>query len=220
MRSDAFKIFFCILLAGVTFVLNPSVEYKKESKVLPPPEGVEYFHFGFKESMADLFWLSFIQHSFDCSKYKDPNGELCPYRWGYRTLDAASVLSPKFEVLYVHGAVKLTVLLEDHEGASVLFDRGLEHIKGSWLIPYRAAYLQMIELENHEKAATLLERAAQNGAPYWTRSLAARMYQKSGRLELSFRVLKELYDEASEGPWKEGLENRLAGLNKKIRQVN
>ena len=186
MFTEVVKLIFTFIFGVSTLVLDPAAELKSKAKILPPPEGVEYFHFGFRDSLADLFWLGFIQSAFDCSKYKDPNHETCPYRWGYKTLNTASILAPKFEALYKFGAVKLTVLLDDHDGAAKLFERGLSHIKDSWLINYRAAYLYLQELKDFTRAGELLEKAANLGAPFWTRSLASRMYDKSGQLELSF----------------------------------
>ncbi len=164
-----------------------------------------------------MFWLGFIQSAFDCSKYKDPNGENCPYRWGYKTLNTASILAPKFEALYKFGAVKLTVLLDDHEGAAELFERGLGYIKDSWILNYRAAYLYLEELKNFNRAGELLEKAAALGAPFWTKSLASRMYDKSGQLELSYRVLEDLHREASEGVWRDDLAGRMAKIAEKLR---
>lgn len=213
------KAFFIFLffLGGIGF-LNPSSDLKKNVKVLPPPDHLEKFHFGFKENMADLLWLDFIQRAYDCSKYEDPKGEHCPLRWGYKVLNTASKLAPKFEVLYVHGAVQLTVLLDDHLGAKEVFERGLQHFKDNWLINYRAAYLYLEELHDNERAAELMDHAAKVGAPFWTRSLASKLYDREGRWEMSYRILSELYEEAEEGPWKEELAERLKKIVQKIKQ--
>lgn len=217
MITEAFKIFYTLFFGLMALFLNPTDDLKENAKVLPPPAGIEYFHFGFKDSFADLFWLGFIQNAFDCSKYKDPNGERCPYRWGYTVLNTASILAPKFEALYKFGAVKLTVLLDDHEGSAILFERGLLEIKDSWIINFRAAYLYLEELKNYPRAGELLERAADLGAPFWARSLASRMYDQSGQLELSFRILEDLHRKAEEGPWKEDLSKRMAVIAEKLR---
>lgn len=217
MISEVLKILSTIIFGVSTFLLNPSLDLKKQAKILPPPEGIEYFHFGFKDSFADMLWLGFIQNAFDCSKYKDPNHEYCSKRWGYRVLDTASILAPQFEAIYKFGAVKLTVLLDDHEGAADLFERGLEHIKDSWIINYRAAYLYLEELKDYNRAGELLEKAASLGAPFWARSLASRMYDRTGQLELSYRILEDLYREAPEGAWRDDLEARMIKISEKLR---
>gem|GEM_PF-1928135 len=207
----------CVFSAAVVF-LDPQKEIKEEVKILPPPSGVENLHFGFKESMADLLWLDFIQHAFDCSEYKDPEGEHCPERWGYKTLKTASVLAPKLKALYKFGAVKLSVLLNDHEGAADLFEIGLKEYDDDWVLSYRAAYLYLEEINNPEKAAKLMMQAADSGAPFWTRSLASRLYDKSGKLELSIRVLEDMHQSAEEGPWKKDLASRISVLAQKLKR--
>lgn len=208
-----------LIFGGALVFLDPAKELKEEVKILPPPSGVENLHFGFKESMADLVWLDFIQHSFDCSKYKDPEGEHCPKRWGYKTLKTASLLAPKLKALYKFGAVKLSVLLDDHEGAADLFEVGLKQYSDDWVLNYRAAYLYLEEIKNPDKAASLMIKAADSGAPFWTRSLASRLYDQSGRTELSVRILEDLYKNADEGPWKEDLASRISVLMKKLESL-
>lgn len=215
--TEIYRIFFTFIFGILTLMLNPEIDLKRDAKILPPPEGIQNFHFGFQENFADLFWLNFIQSAFDCSKYKDPNNVRCPHDWGFKTLNTASLLAPRFGALYEFGAVKLTVLLDDHKGAAELFERGLAHIKGNWKLSYRAAYVYLQELKNYNRAGQLLEKSADEGAPFWTRSLASRMYKKSGRLELSYRVLEDLYRQAEEGPWKEDLGKRMAKTAEKLR---
>lgn len=206
-----------MVFGGAVVLLDPGKEIKEEVKILPPPSGMENLHFGFKESMADLLWLDFIQHAFECSNYKDPKGEHCPERWGYKTLKTASLLSPKLKALYKFGAVKLSVLLDDHQGAADLFETGLNEYSDDWILNYQAAYLYLEEIKNPEKAADLMMKAADSGAPFWTRSLASRMYDKSGKIELSIRVLEDLHKNADEGPWKEDLASRISSLSAKLR---
>ena len=210
-----------IIFGGAVIFLDPQNEIKEEVKVLPPPSGVENLHFGFKESMADLLWLDFIQHAYDCSKYKDPHGVHCPERWGYKTLKTASLLDPRLKAVYKFGAVQLSVLLDDHEGAADLFDTGLNEFSDDWILNYRAAYLYLEVIKNPEKAADLMMKAADSGAPFWTRSLASRMYDQSGKIELSIRVLEDLYKNADEGLWKEDLASRIGVLTERLnKQLN
>ena len=216
-RQTFLSSFAILFLVVLIFKLDPNKDLKTEGKVLPPPKGIENVHFGFKEAAADLFWLDFIQHNFECSKYKDPNEEHCPQRWGYETLKSASLLAPKLKALYKFGAVQLSVLLDDHEGAADLFEQGLREYSDDWIINYRAAYLYLEEIKDTEKAAHLMLKAADAGAPFLARSLASRLYDDSGRLELSLRILEDLHQKAAEGPWRRDLESRMQIIVQKIR---
>lgn len=204
-----------LILLGLYF-FKPDLQESK-SKHLPPPETLSETHFGFNLVLSDLLWLDFIQRSFDCSRYKNPDN--CVNRWPYKVLNEASQLDPKFVVLYLHGAVHLSVINDDHEGAAALFERAFEHINDNWVLYYRAAYLNMVELDNQGTAAHYLLKAADLGAPDWTRSLASKVYTKIGRVELSYRTLKDLYDRMEESPWKEEIGERLEKLALQARKV-
>lgn len=208
-------VFFLVLSIGV-FWFRPSTE-NLANKHFPPHSTLDQSHFGFNLVLSDLLWLDYIQHAYECSNYV-AGGKNCAQRWGYLTLNEATELDPKFKELYYHGAVKLSVILSDHEGAGEIFERGVKHNKDSWLIYYRAAYVNLIELNNPEKAADYLNKSSTLGAPIWAKSLASKLYTKSGKVELGYRLLYELYQEAEEGPWKKDLEQRLSATAETLRK--
>lgn len=183
---------------------------KQDEKVLPPPEGMAYAHFGFNEVMADLLWLRYIQDSWNCYSKK-----LCYKDWGYKMLDQSSQLAPKFKSLYIWGATSLSILLDDDYGAKEIFDRGLENYPNDWLLNYRAGYHYLIELNDNENAARLLTTSSEHGAPFWTKSLAARLYERSGKLEVSEKLIESMIFTTSSEEWKSSLKLRLAEIQKK-----
>ena len=203
------------IIMGLYF-LRPSASGDVKTKHLPPPMTLDQTHFGFNLVLSDLLWLDFIQRSFDCSRYEDP--ENCVDRWPYKVLNEASQLDPRFLFLYTHGAVQLSVINDDHKGAAEIFERGVSNIHDSWVLYYRAAYLNMIELDRKEKAAAYLIKAGDLGAPEWTKSLAAKLYTKMGQIELSYRTLRELYDQVEDGPWRDEIKERLNKLSLQIRE--
>ncbi len=182
----------------------------KNVKILPPPQGMEFAHFGFNESISDLLWLGYIQNLWNCHKDKT-----CHKNWGFRVLDEASILAPKFKSLYTYGATGLSVLLDDDYGAKVIFDRGLTEYPSDWVINYRAGYHYLIELNDDQRAAYLFDQAGDFGAPLWTKSLAAKLYERSGQLEVSEQVLESMIQSSPDNSWKESLEIRLKGLRQK-----
>ena len=204
------------LILGLYFV-KPKLG-DSEAKHLPPPSTLDKTHFGFNLIMADLLWLEFIQNSWECSSYGDMGK--CAKRWPYKVLDEASQLDPKFLVLYLYGAVHLSVINDDHKGAAALFNKAFENIDDNWVLYYRAAYIHMVELNNNNIAASYLVRASDLGAPTWTRSLASKLYTKVGKIELSYRTLKALYEEVEDGPWRDEIKVRLDDLALQVRAMN
>ena len=58
----------------------------------------------------------------------------------FRMLDATTELAPRFQMPYDAGALALSVLIDDYEGAAVLFDKAVEQFPNDWNMLYRAAY--------------------------------------------------------------------------------
>lgn len=181
-----------------------------ESKVLPPPQGMEFAHFGFNEVLSDFLWLTYIQEVWNCHQNKK-----CYQNWGFRVLDEATVLAPKFKSLYTHGATGLSILLDDDYGAKEIFDRGLLEYPTDWLLNYRAGYHYLIELGDDRKAARLLAVAGDYGAPFWAKSLAARLYERSGNLDVSEALIQSMMASTTDEEWRKNLELRLVEVQKK-----
>ncbi|MGE3759709.1 MAG: hypothetical protein AB7H97_18220, partial [Pseudobdellovibrionaceae bacterium] len=118
----------------------------------------------------------------------------CNTSWLYQMLARLTDLAPKFRFAYSLGASSLSVFVEDKEGATALFDKGVLNFPKDWIIPYRAAYHAIYETKDTSKAAQMLELAAKNGAPPWTYSLAARLYTESGKKELGETIIQQMIE--------------------------
>jgi len=181
-----------------------------EKKYLaPPPEHLEYFAFGFNESMADSLWLRWIQDSDYCQTYLspmekldnkvdikadplllNPRNKICDNSWAFKMLDAVTRLAPKFLIAYLAGGIALSVMVEDYIGASAIFERGLQNYPDHWNLNYRAAYHYLYDRADIPRAAQLLMHAADTGGPVWLRSLASRLYDRLGQLQLGIATLE------------------------------
>ena len=119
-----------------------------------------------------------------------PRKDVCEGSWSFKLLDAITNLAPKFKMPYLVGGSTLSVLLEDHIGAKIIFKKGVQQYPNDWSILYRAAYHFLFELNDLETAARYMQRAAENGAPEWVHSLAARIYTKTGQIALGISTLE------------------------------
>ena len=220
MLQSIFTLALSFLLA-VGANLLPSLSFfpQKMEKLIPPPQNIQYFTFGYSGPLADSIWLRWIQNLNSCGKNKINRSEfekktksfkkhdktlnlklgydrskrdVCDKGWAYEMLRSVSDLAPRFRLVYSLGAHTLSVLAEDHEGARLIFDRGVEVFSKDWPILYRAAYHYLFELDDQSTAAGLLSLAAeQEGSPWWLKSLASRLYSKAGQLELGLMTLLE-----------------------------
>ena len=201
-----------------------------------PPEHIEYFHFGFRHSMADSFWLRWIQDSDICQTYLKPveylnpihpaqmrlapRYKICDSSWSFKMLDTTTKLDPKFWMPYLAGASTLAILVEDYEGATKIYERGLQHYPNDWQFLYRAAFHFQFNLDDKVRAAELLLRAEKNGGPNWLQLLASRLLTEEGQLEFALSNLEAYRKGVEDHPNKAGLEDldrRIAVLKGKIK---
>ena len=237
LKSD----FPVLAIAALSFILTFSLAQPKTLKseqtfLVPPPDYVERMQFGFKESVADSFWLRWVQDVDTCYSFSGPVKQFeqlteperierarqdilfnpriknCDNSWAFKMLDAVTKLDPRFIMPYLLGAPALSVLVEDYEGSSIIFDRGVTNYPGDWQISYRAAYHFMYDKHDLPKAARLLNQAADNGAPSWLRSLAARLYTKSGQIELALSSLESYRKILTKKTQTDEIDRRIAAL--------
>jgi len=159
--------------------------------LLSPPIGIQHFTFGHNDVTADILWIRAIQDFDYCDQQIAKN--LCVGKgWLYRMLNSITDLSPKFRMPYATGAVALSVMVSDVDGAARIFDKGAENFPNDWPILYRAAYHNLYEVKDKKKAADLFIRAGRNGAPGWVFSLAGGLYNESNERVAAEAVLQEM----------------------------
>jgi tetratricopeptide (TPR) repeat protein len=164
---------------------------ENQRELLAPPASLVHFTFGYRETVADVFWLRAIQ-DFDYCEKKIRTSECRGKGWLFQTLDLITELSPLFRMAYSAGGMALTILVSDIAGASKFFDKAVGRFPKDWTLLYKAAYHALFEEKDKAKAAGLMERAARNGSPDWVFSLAARLYSEAGRIEVAERLLSQL----------------------------
>lgn len=164
---------------------------EKPRDLLSPPPGIEHFTFGHRDVIADFFWIRAIQDFDYCDQPIAKN--LCVGGgWLYRMLETITELSPKFRMPYATGAVALSVMVSDINGAAKIFDKGIQNFPNDWPILYRAAYHYLYEVKDKKKAADLFIRAGRNGAPPWVFSLAGGLYNESNERAAAEAALQEI----------------------------
>lgn len=226
-----------------TQLLSATKTLETQKYLNAPPAYLERFAFGFRLSLADSLWIRWIQDSDYCQTYGEapvqlpenkeaeeafPQAEdtltynvrhrVCDGSWGYQMLDAVSRLDPKFDMVYQGGAIVLSVLVEDFEGASKLFERGLKEYPNDWRLAYLAAYHFLYDVRDFSRAAELLNKAGDLGAPIWVKSLASRLYSRSGQLELGISTLEGYKKLVTDAGAKAKIQSRINDLKRQLNQ--
>lgn len=189
-----------ISLLGLTlslFLLEPNRSRPREPFLSPP--AIQHFTFGMREQTADFLWLRAVQ-DFDYCENEIAKQVCQSTGWLFRMIDLITDLSPKFRMPYATGGMALTVLVNDFEGASRIFDKAVSAFPKDWAILSRAAYHVMYEEKNKQKAVGLLKRAADQGAPPWYYFLANRLATEDGNLLFTEKLIQQLESEPSPDP--------------------
>lgn len=185
-----------ILLALCVFMIvmiqqHPRLTGNAVKEFAAPPPQMEHFVFGFQESTADLLWIRAIQ-DFDYCEHEVVQKKCAGQGWLYQMLSTIMNLSPHFRMPAATGGLALTVLVNDMEGASKIFDRATQAFPEDWVILYRASYHALFEEKDKPKAARLLERAAHHGGPEWFYQLSSRLYTEAGEREFAQKMFEEI----------------------------
>lgn len=177
----------CIVFSS----LKGEQQIKAERFLISPPPMIHRMSFGYAEAIADSLWIRSLQ-DFDYCDQQIAERVCKNNSWLYKMIDAITELSPKFRIAYAAGALALTVIITDVDGATKIFEKGVKEFPNDWPILYRAAYHYMYEVKDNKRAAELLIQAGQNGAPTWVFTLAGRLYSDAGHLELAESLLQEM----------------------------
>jgi hypothetical protein len=227
-----FALTLLFAVAVIAFERSAVLQVGELHFLAPPPEHMELMHFGFRESLADSLWLRWIQDNDTCQTYAsamnpnpiqpsvgefaNPRHKFCDNSWSFKMLDAVTKLAPRFKMPYLAGAVTLSVLVEDYEGAKVIFDRGLEQYPTDWILLYRASYHYLFDRQDLRVAADLMDRAAKAGAPSWLTLTAARLYSKTGQMQMGIVTLENFRKSLTKPEQLKEVDRRIAEMKKQL----
>lgn len=152
------------------------------------------FNMGQKRLYSSLLWVATILES-DQEHYKgkDLNS------WMYLRFLSISNLEPKFLMTYTFGGPYLSIIKDDLEGASVIYDKGLTLFPDNGKLINNAAFHYQFEKIDHNKSYKLYQKLNQLSPTNLTViSQFARLESERGNLENAFVLLSNLYKEQTD----------------------
>ena len=175
-------------------------------------------------------WLRWIQDNDVCQTYAttlnpkplksnvgefaNPRHKFCDNSWSFKMLDAITTVAPRFKMPYLAGAITLSVLVEDYEGAKIIFDRAIARFPDDWQLLYRASYHYLYDRQDLPRAAELMIQAQKAGAPAWLALLSARLYSKAGQIEVGLATLENFRKSLTDEKDIKNVEVKIAELKK------
>ncbi len=224
-----------VSMLTVQFSLQNIPKSEINSLVIAPPKIMAKLNFGFSHIIADMLWIRWLQSIELCTQSGGVNKEVftvtkntleptknvgkCEMGWTYQMLDRITDLDPDFDIAYRFGILSLSVFAKDRQGASLLIEKAMKRYPTNWVLAYRGAYHYMFEDLNPVRAADLLVIAANNGAPIWVASLAAKMHMEQSKDEFALKYLLEVREQFSDNKFVERIDERIAEIKKRLSAV-
>jgi tetratricopeptide (TPR) repeat protein len=163
---------------------------KQQSAFNVRKEVLLFSHLGQKRVLSDALWLQTIIES-DLEHYQKKDLS----SWMYLRFDTILSLDPLFLTAYRFGAQYLSVVKDDEEGASQLFERGLAYYPNDFQLNYFGGIHHYFELNDSQKAIEYLEKITDHpDSPPYLSSLIARMKANQGELKLAYTFLANAYE--------------------------
>jgi tetratricopeptide (TPR) repeat protein len=221
------------LLLGMLFIAwvvagwlnNEEARPRRQADFIFPSSDVRYFTFGFNEIFSDTYWLRLIQDFDVCVNPTAPKDaprtglnrvHHCTMDWSYHMLDVVTTLTPRNYAPYLAGSSMLSVVLDDIDGATAIYKRGLAVFPNDWQLNFQGASHLMVEVGDFDLAAFYFNRAVQNGAPGWVAALSAKLFDKVGRTELAIANLKAQLKRAPDEKFADAIKHKLYELEAKL----
>lgn len=199
------------ILAVMCFVLQMQFlppQLQKRTDYIAPPIELKYLNGGFSTSISDSFWLRAIQDFDQCSEPLNEH-ECKGKSWLFHILNLTVELDNKFKEAFYYGSLALTVIISDYEGASVIFDKGVQSFPKFWQLLYAAGYHAFFQEHDKLKASRLYLAAVNNGAPDWVRLSAGRLAGEGGDVAAAKDILQQLIDHSVDPAWIEILRKKI-----------
>lgn len=228
LRKHALEII--LLMIGILiigFTLPPArTQLAVDLRMVPPPKYIERFAFGYQETIADLLWIRLLQDIDICETAKngvahpgdgtnEGGAPKCRFGWVYQMVDAITTLTPHWKLPFRTGALMLSIVVDDIDGATKIFEKGIALYPYDYSLNYNGAYHYIWEVKNPKRASELLIAAAKSGGPAWLYSLAGKLISEEGKIDLAIQVLEDGLKETRNDRSSARIETRLKELREK-----
>jgi len=163
------------------------------------PALLGYHHLG-----ADILWLRLVQVLGNKRNAADE------YEWMYHALDVITDLDPKYAYAYYAGGVVLGDLAHRTDLSNRLLRKGADANPTVWNIPFLLGYNYYFLLDDSEKGAEYIMRAASlPDRPAYLPGLATRMSAEAGNPETALIFLEARLSETQDPQLREEFVNRM-----------
>lgn len=217
------KTFLLVLIIPTFLVISnvlkdkvsfPELVISKEEKMVSfNQDFIRVFSAGQKRIISNILWIHTMLEG-DIEKVNDENS------WMYHRFKSISTLEPYFYENYIYGGIYLSIIKDDVEGASDIYNLGISYYKDDFWLNYNSAFNDYFELHDHASALkkykiVLKSPLAKQYASHLP-SLVSRIQAETGGLNDAYILLANYYNSTPQGVLKDRLRKNLYGLRAEI----
>lgn len=207
--------FFFIVALGLHSLTKKPTLYipKQESAVNVKTDFIKFFSMGNKRMLSDLIWVQTLMESDqDHYKKKDLNN------WMYLRFASISELDPKFYQNYLYGGQFLSIIKDDLQGASIIFEKGLKLFPNDYDLNYYSGLMYYFEIGDAAKGLSRLEKILHDPrTPSFFPSIINKLKLETGEdLETIFQLVSYNWEQTTDPVLKTKLEKDLYSIKAEI----
>jgi tetratricopeptide (TPR) repeat protein len=188
----------------------PKIEIsKQDSAININRDFLKFFSLGNKRLLGNLVWIQTLLES-DLEKYSGEEKN----SWMYHRFRTISELDPLFYHNYLWGGMYLSIIKDDLEGASDIYERGLLYYPHDYDLNYNIGFNYYFEMGNLEKGLEHLQKV--EDSPRLPKPLKFVIHKlkfaKSGDFNAALAMLEHNLKKTEEPIIKKKLEADIYGL--------
>lgn len=221
LKKSNLLILICALILFVTAIKLHSLTKKPVIAVSTQESAVNFnilflkiSSFGNKRLLSDMIWTqTLLQSDMDQYKKKDLNN------WMFLRFNTISELDPYFYENYLYGGQFLSVVKDDLEGATSLFEKGLRIFPNDYKLNYNAGFTYYFEKGDYLNGLKRMEIIQYNPkAPIYFPSIVNKLKLGSGQLDLQsiFPLVYEQFNSTDDEGLREKLRRDLYSIKAEI----
>ncbi len=217
MKFFCWHCFITVLMVGLALSIHVTQDRLDDMNLrltsmdvymyIPSGEFLKPFTLGYRQIVADFFWIKAISYF---------GGELKSgghYLWLYHILDLVTTLDPQFTWPYYFGGMILSLEAKQVENSNAILKKAMRYHPDVWKFPFYLGFNYWYHYDDPVTAASYIEIAARlPGAPAYLRTFPATLYSRGGRLETAITFLEEMENTAQDPHVKDQIRKKIAKL--------
>jgi len=180
-------LFLCAGILNLNFE-KPSLELSKQDTAVNFNKNLlTFISVGNKRLITDMLWIqTLLESDLERFKKKDLNN------WMFLRFDTIAELDPKFYENYKYGGQFLSVIKDDLEGASIIFEKGLSEYPQDFWLRYYTGLMYYFEMNNSKQGLLHLEKVQNHHlAPSFISSIINKLkFDIDKDLEIVYRMVE------------------------------